>query len=157
MKVTWKDLSFLPSEEAMAELCSAWSWLLPQPFQPVMVSTFGDVFFQQGTQAVYWLNTGTAEITQVAESRAEFTELLKGDAYVEWFLPNLVQQLKEAGKILEPDHCYTYVTLPTFKEGKYEVANLNPVPAKDHFAVTGSMHRQLRGLPDGARVKISVV
>ena len=141
----------------MAELYSAWAWLLPQPFQPVMVSAFGDVFFQHGGQAVFWLNTGTAEITQVADSRAQFTELLKSDAYEEWFLPGLVQQLKEAGKLLKPDHCYTYVTLPIFAEGKYEVSNLTPVPAREHFGLTGSMHQQLHALPNGAKVKFRVV
>jgi Domain of unknown function (DUF1851) len=157
MKVTWKDLSFLPSDEALAELYEAWAWFLPQPFEPVVVSTLGDIFFQQGTEAVFWLNTGTAEITQVAESRPHFLELLKGEDYDNWFLPNLIGKLKEAGKQLKPDYCYTYVTLPIFNEGTFEVSNLNPVPASEHFGVTGSLHHQLQGLPDGARIKLTVV
>lgn len=154
MKITWKDLSFLPSDEALAALYEAWAWFLPQPFQPVMASTLGDVFFQQGSEAVFWLNTGTAEISQVAESRAHFMELLKGEEHVSWFMPNLIEQLKDAGKHLKPDHCYTYAILPIFKEGKYEVSNLNPVPAKEHFGVTGTIHRQIKGLPDGTHVKV---
>lgn len=154
MKITWKDLSFLPSDEALAALYEAWSWFLPQPFQPVMASTLGDIFFQQGSEAVFWLNTGTAEITQVAESRTHFMELLKGEEYVSWFMPNLIEQLKDAGKNLEPDYCYTYVILPIFKEGKYEISNLNPVPAKEHFGITGTIHQQIKDLPDGTHVKV---
>ena len=155
MKATWKDLSFLPSAEALAALAEAWSWLLPDAYQPVMASALGDLFFQRDG-AVYWLNTGTAEIEQVAGSRAEFLELLKTDKATEWFMPPLVEQLIAAGKVLKPDHCYTYVTLPIFKEGKYEVTNLNPVPAREHFALTGDMHRQLKDLPDGSKVKLEI-
>ncbi|MGD9588287.1 MAG: T6SS immunity protein Tdi1 domain-containing protein [Pyrinomonadaceae bacterium] len=154
MKITWKDLYFLPSDDALSALRKAWDWLLPQPFDPVMASTLGDVFFQQGGSDVYWLNTGTAEITQVATSRAEFMELLRTKKADEWFMPNLVEQLKVAGKFLGPDGCYTYVSLPIFSEGKYEVANLNPVPAVEHFSITGDIHRQIRHLPDGSKVRI---
>jgi Domain of unknown function (DUF1851) len=154
VKVTWSDLAFLPSEAALASLVEAWSWLLPTSFEPVMATALGDVFFQQGSPEVYWLDTGTATISRIAASRAEFQELLKTDQADEWFMPGLVAQLKESGKHLLPDQCYTFVVLPVFKEGKYEASNLNPVPAREHFGVTGEIHRQIRELPDGAKIKI---
>lgn len=46
--------------------------------------------------------------------------------------------------------------LNCFAEGKYEIGNLNPVPAEDHFAATGDTHRQIKGLPDGSKVKLVV-
>jgi len=157
MRATWKDLTFLPSDEALSSLYDAWSWFLPKPFRPVMASALGDVFFQGDGDSVYWLNTGTAEITQVAASRAEFLELLKTDLANEWFMPGLIEQLMSAGKTLKPDYCYTFVTLPVFKEGKYELANLNPVPAKEHFGVTGLIHREIKDLKLGDKVQIKVV
>lgn len=157
MKVTWKDLSFLPSDAALAALYDSWSWLLRGGIRPVMVSTLGDVFFQVEGPEVFWLNTGLGEVEQVAASRDEFMDLLKTDSATNWFMPHLIEQLMSAGKVLKPDQCYTYVTLPIFKEGKYEVANLNPVPARDHFAITGRVHNEVRDLPDGASVKIEIV
>lgn len=139
----------------MAELTDAWSWLLPDTFEPVTASTLGDVFFQQGTDAVFWLNTGTAEITQVAGSRSEFFELMKTEKTTEWFMPHLIQDLMDAGKLLRSDYCYTYVALPIFKEGKYKVSNLNPVPAREHFGVTGTLHRQIKDLPDGSKIQVN--
>jgi hypothetical protein len=156
MKVTWKDLSFLPSDAALAALYESWSWFLPSPFRPVMASTLGDVFFQTEGAEVFWLNTGTAEIAKVAASRAEFMELLKTEKANELFMPRLIEQLLAAGKVLKPDQCYTFVALPIFKEGKYEVANLNPVPAREHFALTGHIHKEIKDLPDGATVKLEV-
>src|SRR5262250_781064 len=98
MKITWKELSFLPSDEALSSLREAWAWLLPQVFEPVMASTLGDIFFQQGGPEIYWLNTGTAEVTRVAASRTEFLELLRTDKADEWFMPDLIEQLNAAGK-----------------------------------------------------------
>ena len=51
---------------------------------------------------------------------------------------------------------FTFVTLPVFREGQYEVDNLNPVPAREHYGLTGSMHKRLRDLPDGAQVQVKV-
>jgi hypothetical protein len=90
----------------------------------------------------------------VAEFRSEFLELLRTEKADEWFMPHLIEQLKMAGKTLKPDGCYTYVALPIFSEGKYEVSNLNPVPAAEHFGLTGETHRQIRHLPDGSKVRL---
>jgi hypothetical protein len=156
MKATWKELSFLPSNEALETLTKSWSWLLPKSFRPVTASALGDIFFQSEGDAVYWLNTGTADIEQVAASRADFLAALKTEKMNNWFMPHLVDQLLAAGKTLKTDYCYTYVTLPIFKEGTYEVSNLNPVPAKEHFAATGDVHRQIKDLPNRAKVKIAI-
>jgi hypothetical protein len=154
MQVTWSQLAFLPSDAALGELLEAWSWLLPEQFEPVTASTLGDVFFQQGGEAVYWLNTGTAEISRVAESRSAFLDLLKTEKADEWFMPSLIQDLLNSGKCLQPGYCYTYVVLPIFKEGKYEVSNLNAAPAGEHFGLTGALHRKICDLPDGAQVQV---
>ena len=75
----------------------------------------------------------------------------------EWLMPALVEQLHAAGKVPEPGECYTYVTLPVFAEGKYEVDNLNPVPAGEHFSVTGHILHEIAELPDEAKVKLHTV
>jgi hypothetical protein len=151
------DLTFTPEPDAVAVLRSAWSWLLREPFHPVLFSVMGDVFFRSTDDDIYWLNTGLGEVTRIADSEAHFRELLETDQAQEWLLPSLVKKLKDSGKGLSPGRCYTFVVLPIFAEGKYEVSNLNPVPAKEHFAYTGDLHRQLRSVPDGSKVKVTVV
>ena len=69
-------------------------------------------------------------------------------------MPALVERLHAAGKVPAPGACYTFVTLPIFAEGTYEVENLHPVPAKSHFGFTGHVHRQIHELPDGAKVQL---
>jgi len=157
MSVAWSSLIFAPPPEALQELGASWGWLLREPFTPVLFSSLGDVFVEPDSGGVWWLNTGTADLTRVADSVLHFERLLNSELADEWLLPNLVGQLHAAGKVPRPDECYTFVTLPVFREGKYEVDNLNPVPAREHYRLTGSMHKRLRVLQDGAQVRINVV
>ena len=83
--------------------------------------------------------------------------LLGTDIADEWFLPALIEQLHAAGKVPEEGECYTYVTLPVFEEGKYEVDNLNPVPAYEHFALTGDIHCEILSRPLAEKSEPDVV
>lgn len=152
MNLGWSSLTFTPDAEAVLALRESWAWLVQEPYRPVLFSVLGDAFLQVESGAILWLNTGAGELTEVAQSWERFVELLRTEQVEEWFMPGLVEQLHEAGKIPGAGQCYTYVTLPVFAEGKYEVANLNPVDAKYHFGLTGYVHQQIKSLPNGAQV-----
>ena len=157
MPVSWNSLTCTPNSDALSELRTSWSWLLPSAIEPVLFSIFGDVFFRAGSESVHWLNTGTGEISQVSETLAEFQEMLGSEKSAEWFLPALVEKLHAAEKVPASGHCYTYAILPVFAEGKFEEWNFKPVPARDHFAATAKVLKEIANLPDGARVHLSVV
>lgn len=157
MAISGSELLCTPDREAIVELGNAWAWKLEEPFTPVLFSALGDMFFARDAGDVWWLNTGSAELTRVADSVADFQRLMTTDIVDEWFLPPLIEQLHAAGKVLQPGECYTYVTLPIFAEGRYEVENLNPVRAREHFAFTGGIHQDLQKFPDGTKVKLKVV
>jgi hypothetical protein len=107
---------------------------------PVLFSALGDVFFEDVAGGVWWLNAGTAEVSGVADSVEQFQDLLRTDQANEWFMPDLVERLHAAGKFLAPGQCFTYVTLPIFKEGSYEVSNLNPVNASNSTSPAAAPH-----------------
>jgi hypothetical protein len=150
MSFGWSSLTFTPDAEAVESLRSSWAWFFDKPYTPVLFSILGDPFVETQSGVIWWLNTGTGELQQVAESWEQFVELLGSEQASEWFLPPLVERLHAAGKVPAPGECYTYVTLPVFNEGKYEVENMNPVPAKEHFAITGHIHHEIQSLPPGA-------
>lgn len=157
MSIGWSSLTFTPTDEAVQQLANSWSWLLDEPIVPLLFSTLGDVFFEPDSGGIWWLNTGTAEITRVADSASQFRELLGTEIVDEWFMPGLIEKLHVAGKVPGPGECYTYVTLPIFAEGKYDVENLNPVPAHEHFSLTGHILREIQSLPSGSKVQLDVV
>jgi Domain of unknown function (DUF1851) len=150
-----KHHTCIPDADALTELQSAWSWLLPTEHKLLIVSAFGDVFYADNNDDVFWLNTGTAEIEKVANSTAEFQSKLDEEEGFEWLMPDLVEALESEGKILAPGQCYTYAILPIFDEGEFETWNFKPVSARAHFGLTAHIHRQIAGLADGSQVKIS--
>jgi len=157
MRPAWSDLTMVPSDAAVAALRRSWAWLVPGPFTPSLFSALGDAFLELESGGVHWLDTGTGTLSRVADSVESFRALLGTEAANDWFLPDLIEQLHAAGKTLGPGRCYTYVILPIFTEGRYDVSNLNPVPAEEHFALTGEMHERLAALPDGTKVRVVVV
>jgi Domain of unknown function (DUF1851) len=146
-----------PDSEAIEELGRAWSWLLPEHYQPLLFSALGDMFFQVPSGEVHWLNTGTGEITKVAADQAEFRGHLDSELALDWFLPDLIDELAAKGQVLEPGQSYTFVRLPIFREGTYTADNLRRINAREHFGLTGRIHQQIHDLPDGTEVNIKLV
>ena len=73
------------------ELTNNWEWLVPEDYNPILISVFGDIFFIDKADKVHWLSTGEGIMEQVAESEDQFRELLEDEEKLEeWFLPHLV-------------------------------------------------------------------
>jgi hypothetical protein len=153
--IGWSDLTVTPDEASLRTLRQSWNWLLGEDWSPVLFSIWGDVFLRHENQ-VEWLNTGTGEITTVSEDEDAFREALATERGDDWFMPGLATALREAGKWPGEGECFTYAIYPIFAEGRYEVANFAVVPAREHFSLSGDLHRQLAELPDGTQVRLSV-
>jgi hypothetical protein len=153
---TWSDITIQPDAAALAALREAWRWMIGDAWTPLLFSAIGDVFFEVPAGSVWWLSTATGSLEQVAESRAEFSERLGTEQADEWFLPGLVDALRDHDKTLRSDQCYTYATLPVFAEGSFSVENMHPVSAAKHFSLSGDVHRSIRRWPDGTNVRVMV-
>lgn len=154
-EMRWPDLTITPDAGAVAALRAAWHWRLGDDWSPLLFSIWGDVFFRTAEE-VCWLNTGTGEITRVASDEAGFREALGDERADDWFLPQLVETLHAMGKRTGEGECFTYAIYPIFAEGKYEPWNFAAVPAKEHFGLSGDIHRQVAELPDGAKVRLVI-
>ncbi|MGF6492631.1 hypothetical protein ABIE56_000786 [Luteibacter sp. 621] len=156
MPLSWKELTCTPDKDAIDALATSWSWCIGDAFTPLLFTALGDMFYEADEGGVYWLNTGTSEVERVADNVEAFNQLLREEIADEWLLPPLIEALIEAGKVCAEGECYTYVTLPVFAEGEYTVENFNPVPAREHFELTGSVLQQLQDVPDGTNVNIDI-
>jgi hypothetical protein len=154
--VTWSDITIQPDGPALAALRSSWRWMIGDAWTPLLFSAIGDVFFEVPAGSVWWLSTATGSLEMVSESQANFRELLGTEKADEWFLPGLVEALRKACKILQPNQCYKYAILPVFAEGSFSIENMYPVVAAEHFSLSGHLHESIRQLPDGQHVRVTV-
>jgi hypothetical protein len=121
------------------ELTNNWEWLVPEDYNPILISVFGDIFFIDKADKVHWLSTGEGIMEQVAESEDQFRELLEDEEKLEeWFLPHLVHQLKEAGEILNKEEVFGFTTLPGL-EGEFEINNITKVDVLEYVQLAGEL------------------
>ena len=139
-----------------AQLLSFWGWLLPSEFSVWLMNRYGDLFLTLPDGSIHMLDVGGGSLTKLANDRDEFARVIDEEGNAEdWLMIPLVDRLVKAGVLLEPGHCYSFVT-PPILGGEYTVENTMVVPIQEHFGLYGSYHEQLRDVPDGSKVIINV-
>jgi hypothetical protein len=136
---------------------AGWSWSLPPEFRLLMANRFCDLFLVPPDGTVHLLDVGAGSLTKVAESRDDFSNKFdEGETANNWLMIPLVDRLVAAGMELKPGECYGFKMPPVFG-GKYSVENCAVLPIADLLGAYGSIHEQLRDVPDGAQVTLRVV
>ena len=143
-----KDISKIDT----ADIISEWLWLFENQKQVVLVSSIGDMFLENSDNAIYWLDIGMAELTCVAENLTEFKTLLSDEISINnWFLPGLVDQLIDEGKILKHNEVYSFKK-PPILGGDFSPNNFDTTDISVHFSIWGHLHRQIWDARDGTNI-----
>lgn len=139
------------------EILSGWAWRLPAEFTLWLVNRFADLFLVVSDGSVHMLDVGAGTLTRLADSRYDFCARIdEGNNANEWLAMPLVDKLVAAGMTLQPGQCYGFKTPPVLG-GQYAVENCAVLPVRDYLAGYGSIHEQLRNMPDGTQVALRVV
>ena len=156
MKITWNDLTVNFEHVAREKLVDDWKWLIGESMLPITVTSIGDMFLQDADESIYWLVTGSAELTKVADSYDEFQNKLNNEELTnEWFLIPLVIDLKNAGLELEQGKLYGFKQLPVLG-GEYTPSNFELTDIEVHCALTGQINYKIKDLPDGTKVNFEI-
>jgi hypothetical protein len=136
---------------------ASWSWLLPPRFTLWMVNRFADLILVLPDGTVHMLDVGGGTLTKLADNRDDFGIKIDEDDNANlWLMIPLVDQMVAAGVVLQPGQCYGFKTPPVLG-GDYTVENAGPLPVWDYLGAYGSIHEQLRAVPDGCQVTLNVV
>jgi len=139
----------------LEDICSAWQWRIQEQRSLILISKLGDMFLLGKDDCIYWLQTDSGGLTKIADNLEQFEYLICQEENLDnWFLPELIKRLEEAGKILGPNQIYSYKKLPVMG-GDYSVENIEPTDISVHFAFSGQICEQIQELPDGTKVRIT--
>jgi hypothetical protein len=133
-----------------------WTWLLPGGFRVWIVNRFGEAFVSlpDGSIARFSPVDGTFEA--LATNRDEFIARVDdNDNFNNWFLAPLVDQLVLAGKTLNRDECYNFITLPILG-GQFELNNISVLKLSDMYLALGPLHFQLKDVADGTEIQFRI-
>lgn len=154
MIITWKDLTVKFDYIDLDRLMESWDWLIGNDKKPILMSSIGDLFLEDNEGICYWLNVGEGILEKVADNETEFKAKLKNEEIVdEWFLIELVSEIKRSGLELTEKKLYGYKKLPIIG-GEYKPENFEMTDIEVHFELSGQIHKQIKDLPDGTKVKI---
>lgn len=134
------------------DLLADWQPLIPQESSLWLLTKFGEVFFCQPDGKIGMLQVSAFQYHVVAKNKTDFQEWLADpDKMSDWFLAPLVDRLENLGRHLQPDQCYSF-TMPLGLGGALNEDNVMTVPVREHFGLWGHVFRQIKDLPDGAKV-----
>ena len=143
-----------PSGIDWKEMLSDWFWLLPDHFTPWLVNRFGDIFLVYEDGSVHLFDTGSAQISKLADNRDHFCDLIDANAN-NWLMIPLVDVLVEKGMKLKNRECYSFITPPGLS-GKYEPENVKVYDMSVHYSVHGQIFEKVKDLPDGTQFKFEI-
>ena len=152
MPITMNDLTISPQGIDFDSLLAEWSWAMPEPLRPVLLTAMGDAFAQGDSGAVYFIDMVVGEIRGVADDGESFQSLLGDSDFVtDHMFPDRVVELRKAGMTLQPREVYSHKQLLVLG-GDDELENVETTDVSVHIGIHGQVHRQVKDLPEGTPV-----
>jgi hypothetical protein len=144
-------LVITPPREAIERALESWHWLPINGRDPILVTAFGDIFFE-GRDGIWFLDTLEGAIQRVCTTRAELEELLATtEGEDRYCLAGFVERACREGMILREGQCYDY-TLHPVVGGKIEYANIQPRDFVLAIHIAGQLHEQVKQFPPGTKI-----
>lgn len=157
MPITMNDLTISPDGVDMDTLLDDWSWAMPEPLRPILITAMGDAFAQGEPGAAYFIDMVEGTIKLAAEDGGSFETLLSNTEFVtDHLFPSRIIQLRKAGKTLKPMHVYSHKHLLVLG-GDDDIGNVEVTDVSVHVSIHGQVHRQVKDLPDGASIDNIIV
>ena len=162
MGQTQSEDLFAPVRDlAEGDALEDWRWLVGKNCHALLLTAMGDVFLRRPPrllrrEAIFFLDTMSGQLERVAKSYEELRGLFGSEGAERWLLPELVSSLRERGIVLSPGQCYSLKHPPALG-GSIEAENFEASDWRVHLSLAGQIHEQLKGVPDGAKIKLEVV
>jgi hypothetical protein len=127
--VDWSRLLIRTNRPDTPEMLGCWEWLIGRDMHPLVMTKFGDWFLADPQGRVHWLDLLEGTCTQVADSVAEFEQLMVQEKQLNfWFLLPWCYRLHAEGHVPGEDQCFGFKVPPKLGApvdlSNVEVANL---------------------------------
>ena len=133
-----------------------WGWTGVDPVAVMAVNGFGNVVVRSVDHTFWRICPEELSCKVVARSTGEWEATWADAAFQnDWQMTRLVEiAAAEVGPVGD-DRCYR-LKVPAALGGKYAPANLGANSRDELIASSGNLARQVRDLPDGAQVRLTI-
>lgn len=117
-------------------------------------NVFGELFLQDETSAVFWLNTTTGQFNKVYDSKTQFLQMSEtSEKRQEWFAEREIRAYAQRGFVPSSCQCIGFGVPAVFAEGGTpETAYIADI--YEYISFLGDLHRQVSDLPNGSKVTL---
>ena len=152
-RIDLSRLSIRPTTDDMVDALDSWRWLGIDKFRPLLVTAFGDIFFDTPS-GIQFLNTIDGSLKYAAEDMLNglYWLLSSSDGREKWLLEILVRGAQARGQILAAGQCYDF-KIPPALGGAMDVGNVHMTNFAVKMNIAGQMHRQAKALPPETRIR----
>lgn len=152
MPITINDLTISAKGVDMDNLLSDWTWAMPEPLRPVLLTALGDAFAQGESGAIYFVDMIEGKVRVVADDGESFQSLLRNNQFVtDHMFPSRVVEFRDAGMSLSAGQVYSHRKLLVLG-GDDDIENFEVTDVSVHISIHGQVHQQVKDLPEGASI-----
>lgn len=135
----------------------SWGWRGIDPLEVAGENDFGNLIIKAADGSYWRLTPEECECRQVAANRAELDALSSDQQFqADWYMPKLTGEARERLGELGEGRKYC-LKIPGAFGGEYGGDNLATAPLVDMIRFSGHVAKEIRDLPDGAKVNFRFV
>jgi hypothetical protein len=142
------------THEQYEQALESWAWAGVSGKSPLAASLFGDVFLE-GDEGVFYLDVLGGTLTREWHGVQEMLAALQTpDGQELYLMAGAATAAVQAGLRLDDDQVFDFIQNPALG-GAMELSNIKATNFVVAVNIAGQIHDQLRGVPEGAEVRIS--
>jgi hypothetical protein len=145
-------LTITPSQVDLERGLESWDWICFNDLKPILVSSFGDIFFESPT-GIQFLDTIEGKLKRIASDRSDLQKQLSTvQGEDEFLLAGLVFAARERLHLcLQPGECYDF-KVPPVLSGAISPENLQKMSFVVKLNICGQIHKQVKDLTPGTKI-----
>lgn len=139
------------------EVIESWGWIGISPTEIVAENDFGNLILKDAEDKFWRLCPEDVYCEVVASSIDAYNKLINDDEFLhDWNMTVMVDEATKTLGALKKDYKY-YMVIPGILDGEYTGDNIKMAPFVEIIKLSGELGKQIKGLPDGAKVELKVI
>jgi len=139
------------------EVKESWGWVGINPTEIVAENEFGNLIIKDLEDKFWRLCPEDVYCEVVAKSIEDYNNLINDYEFLnDWNMTVMVDEATEMLGALEEGYKY-YMVIPGVLNGEYSGSNIKTAPFVEIIRLSGELGKQIKDLPDGAKVELKVI
>ncbi len=141
----------------ITEIRDSWGWAGINPTEIVDENDFGNLIVRDENGCYWRICNEEVFCVGIAQDHDQLDTLFQKQEFLaDWKMVALVDQARKTVGALTEERKYCLV-IPSVLGGEYGGSNIKSAPLVEMIRFSGDLGKQIRDLPDGAKIQLNVI